>query len=90
MILQNRKLTRLKGYDYSQNEAYFITICTHNRKCILSEILVGQLKSYTSNKFDGMLWHRSFHNHIIRGDKIWEYMDTNVIRRDFYNAERTR
>ena len=39
MNLPKRKSTRLKGYDYSANGAYFITICTHNRKCILSEIV---------------------------------------------------
>jgi REP element-mobilizing transposase RayT len=27
-----RKEHRLKGFDYSQNGAYFITICTHNKK----------------------------------------------------------
>ena len=31
-----RKHNRLIQYDYSQNGAYFITICTENRKCILS------------------------------------------------------
>ena len=38
MEIPKRKPTRLKGYDYSQNGAYFITICTHNRKCILGNI----------------------------------------------------
>ena len=37
-----RKNMRLKNYDYSQNGAYFITICSHNRECIFSEVLVGQ------------------------------------------------
>ena len=41
MNLPKRKPTRLKGYDYSTSGAYFITICTHNRECILGEI-VGQ------------------------------------------------
>ena len=39
--LPQRKPTRLKGFDYSQNGMYFVTICTHNRKCILSQIIVG-------------------------------------------------
>jgi len=39
--LLQRKPTRLKGFDYSQNGMYFVTICTHNRKCILSQIIVG-------------------------------------------------
>lgn len=42
MELPKRKPTRLKGYDYSTPGAYFITICTKDRKCLLSEITVGQ------------------------------------------------
>jgi len=30
---------RLKGYDYAQAGAYFVTICTHGRDCILGEIV---------------------------------------------------
>ena len=41
MNLPERKPTRLKGYDYSQNGYYFITICTHNRKNILCDIVGG-------------------------------------------------
>ena len=32
-----RKKNRLQTYDYSRNGAYFITICTKNKECILSE-----------------------------------------------------
>ncbi len=39
MELPKRKPTRLRGYDYSEEGAYFITICTHNRKCLLSNIV---------------------------------------------------
>ena len=39
MNLPKRKPTRLKGYDYSNNGAYFITVCTYNRQCILSNIV---------------------------------------------------
>ena len=46
--------------------------------------IIGQLKSYTTNKFGGVLWQRSFHDHIIRDEndykKTWEYIDTNVIK----------
>lgn len=34
-----RKSTRLKGFDYSSNGAYFITICTEKRKNILFSIV---------------------------------------------------
>ena len=32
MELPKRKQNRLKDYDYSTPNAYFITVCTHNRK----------------------------------------------------------
>ena len=36
-----RKSTRLSGYDYSAPGAYFLTLCTEDRKCVLSRIPVG-------------------------------------------------
>ena len=157
MELPTRKPTRLKNYDYSQNGYYFITICAHNRKCILCDIVgegfplpqltpQGEIvnkyillvnEKYPSVKIDkyvvmpnhihiimsinndGMqnndgrgnpsptisnvvgwlkynatkqinkknnvtgdkIFQRSFHDHIIRGEKdygeIWNYIDTN-------------
>ncbi len=38
MEIKNRKPTRLKGYDYSQNGAYFITICSHDRRNLFSKV----------------------------------------------------
>ena len=132
MDLPKRKRTRLENFDYSTPGAYFITICTKDRKCILGKIVgeglralpeitlsyigketektiqyindnyvgvivdkyvimpnhihlivilndsggrgnpplqnvIGQLKSYTTNKYNGTLWQRSYHDHIIRG-----------------------
>ena len=39
MDYPRRKSTRLKDFDYSTNGAYFLTICTQSRECVLSEIL---------------------------------------------------
>lgn len=39
--LPNRKPLRLRDYDYSSPGACFVTICTKDRKCILSRITVG-------------------------------------------------
>ena len=33
-VLPKRKTHHLQGYDYSQNGAYFITICTHQRRML--------------------------------------------------------
>lgn len=41
MNLPKRKLTRLKEYDYSQPGAYFVTICTQNRKQLFEIENVG-------------------------------------------------
>jgi len=38
MELPKRKSIRLPEYDYSSPGAYFVTICTHGRRCILSQI----------------------------------------------------
>ena len=50
MELPKRKPTRLKGYDYSAPGAYFITICTHNRKCILGNIVGEGLCALPQNQ----------------------------------------
>ena len=37
--MEQRKRLRLQDYDYSQNGAYFITVCTKGRKQLLSRIV---------------------------------------------------
>ncbi len=37
----HRRSIRLRGYDYSQAGAYFITICTHNRECLFGAVGAG-------------------------------------------------
>jgi REP element-mobilizing transposase RayT len=49
----------LKGYDYGQTGAYFVTICSQNRDCLFGEILGGQMQL---NKYGGIVkdeWQRS-------------------------------
>lgn len=42
MNLPQRKRIRLEHYDYGAPGAYFVTICTHEKRCILSHIAVGE------------------------------------------------
>ena len=167
--LPKRKSTRLKGYNYSESGAYFITICTKNKEYLLGQIVGGGdfdapkmilseygsildkyinlmndryshiridkyvimpnhfhmiinitqpisgasetaapynyelpkfislLKRYCNTECNQALWQRSYHDHIIRGEKdytkIWEYIDTNIIKWDkdcFYKKEEIR
>ncbi len=37
-IMRNRKLNRLKNYDYTQNGFYFVTVCTKGRAEWFGEI----------------------------------------------------
>lgn len=42
---QNRRRTmRLVGYNYSALGSYFVTICTHQRKCLFGEIVEGKMR----------------------------------------------
>ena len=38
-VTRHRKSLRLPGYDYSRPGAYFVSICTTNRKCLFGSIL---------------------------------------------------
>lgn len=39
-----RRSIRLPGYDYTKAAAYFVTMCTFQRKCAFAEIHNGQLR----------------------------------------------
>lgn len=36
---------RLEGFDYNSSGSYFLTLCTQERKCILSEILSSSVRT---------------------------------------------
>ncbi|MBL8097575.1 MAG: transposase [Anaerolineales bacterium] len=42
--IHHRRSIRLKGYDYTQAGAYFVTICTYQRENIFGEIINGEMK----------------------------------------------
>ncbi|WP_199322582.1 transposase [Leptolyngbya sp. FACHB-321] len=41
---RQRRTIRLQGYDYASAGLYFITICTHQRQCLLGEIVEGEMQ----------------------------------------------
>ena len=148
MELPKRKSPRIPGYDYSANGAYFITICTHEKKVLFGPVgadsisarmikrtfletiqkyenvkspvfvvmpnhfhaiiqidradmesaptisqIIQTFKRYSTveyiklvndkklPRFDGKVWQRSFHDHVIRDEKgfleIWNYIEGN-------------
>ena len=46
--------------------------------------VIGQFKSYTTHIYGKRLWQRSFHDHVIRGEKdyreIWQYITCNAAK----------
>jgi hypothetical protein len=40
----HRHSIRLKGYDYTEPGAYFITICTKGRQCLFGNVVNGEMQ----------------------------------------------
>jgi putative transposase len=52
----HRRSLRLKGYDYSQSGAYFVTVCTENREPLLGTIVDGEMRPSPVGEVSGRLW----------------------------------
>ena len=65
MELPQRKPNRLRSYDYSQNGAYFLTICTNGREKILSTVGTP-LPGCPQKPCIHLQWHGEVADRIIR------------------------
>ncbi|HMW06832.1 MAG TPA: transposase [Leptospiraceae bacterium] len=54
--MQERKLNRLSGYDYSTAGYYFITSCVKNRECLLGEIFNSKMDLNEFGKIVNTCW----------------------------------
>ncbi|MBQ8545566.1 MAG: hypothetical protein IJ437_01360, partial [Clostridia bacterium] len=82
--LPKRKPNRLDGFDYNSSGAYFITICTKDRKEKLSNItvptrqnsiisrFVSTFKRFCNKEYGFNPWQGRFHDHIIRNRDDYE------------------
>ena len=64
----HRRSIRLKGYDYSSEGAYYVTIVVQGRECLFGEIADGEMKlneagamvvkwwNDLTNKFPNIFW----------------------------------
>ena len=43
IAIHNRQSIRLKGFDYSQDGQYFITICTHSHQPLFGEVVKEEM-----------------------------------------------
>jgi len=59
----HRRSIRLKGYDYTQPGAYFITVVTHDRECLFGEIVDGEMRL---NEFGEIVRAEWFQTAVVR------------------------
>jgi len=52
----HRRSIRMKGYDYSQPGAYFITICTHQNHSLFGKIVDGEMQLNDLGKVVQFTW----------------------------------
>jgi putative transposase len=52
----HRRSIRLRGYDYTQPGAYFVTICTQNRACLFGEVVCGKMQSNDAGRMVQTVW----------------------------------
>jgi len=55
----HRRSIRLRGYDYTQAAAYFVTICAQNRECLFGEIVDGTMRLSDAGRMVQDEWFRT-------------------------------
>ena len=73
MMEGGRRPTRLPRFDYGSPGTYFVTVCTHGRKCVLSHIFLGA--DHTPQGGDGAA--------PLRGDRLGESVGEGQLTHKF-------
>ncbi len=55
----NRRSIRLQEYDYAQPGGYFVTICTHNHKCLFGEVIDSEMHLNELGEVAAAEWRRT-------------------------------
>jgi len=56
--IHHRRSVRLRGYDYRQAGAYFVTICVQGRECLFGNIENSEIELNQYGKVVDEIWHR--------------------------------
>jgi len=59
--LRSRRSIRLKGYDYAEAGAYFVTIGAQNRECLFGAIVDGEMRVNDAGKMVERWWEELPH-----------------------------
>jgi REP element-mobilizing transposase RayT len=55
--IHKRRSLRLQEYDYSRPGAYFITICTQDRKCLFGSVVNGEMQPNDLARSAQSIWY---------------------------------
>ena len=58
MDTERRRSIRLRGYDYSQPGAYFVTICARDSQCVLGEVTGDRVALSALGLLSHALWEQ--------------------------------
>ena len=83
--IHHRRSIRLKGYDYSQNGLYFITICTFDRECLFGEIINKKMILNDAGKAANECWlkipehfpNAVLHEHVVMPNHVHGIIELN-------------
>ena len=64
--VHRRRSIRLRGYDYSQPGAYFVTIVTHDRQCLFGDVIDGEMRLNDAGIMIAQAWEwlATRHSHV--------------------------
>ena len=54
--IHQRRSIRLKGYDYSQGGAYFVTIVAQGRLCLFGDVVDGEMRANDAGEMVWRVW----------------------------------
>lgn len=52
----HRRSLRLQGFDYSKEDAYFVTVCTQNRECLFGDVVDGAMHLNDAGRLVQAVW----------------------------------
>jgi putative transposase len=58
----HRRSIRLKGYDYTQPGAYYITLCTKARQCLFGDVVKGEMRLNSLGYIASTCWQEIPHH----------------------------
>ena len=73
-----RRSLRLPRFDYTQQGAYFVTICTRNRACLLGDIVEGRMHLSEAGRLAQVAWEDLPHHYPHVQIDVWVIMPNHM------------